>query len=161
MVESIDWVTYVFTAGVSVEYPSGWAIVPSVYDFVDFRPPTGGNYSVRLEVYDRPLQNRATADPHSWEGNEGGYEVHWEKPISIQNADGLEFIWGVIRDNQWEGLPFLMAVYYSEQYELDVRLTTAFDSQSAEMAQTLGLTDTISTNFGIFDHMVQSVHINQ
>ncbi len=54
-----------------------------------------------------------------------------------------------------------MAVYYSARDELDVRLITAFDSGSAEIAQTLGLTDTISSNFGIFEHMAQSVRLSE
>ncbi|MEJ5309155.1 MAG: hypothetical protein WHX52_05250 [Anaerolineae bacterium] len=114
-----------------------------------------------MEVYNRPRKERAITDPHSWEGNEGGYKVHWEKKISIESAEGLEFVWGAVLDNQWDTAPSLEAVYYSEQYELDIRLSTAFDIPYLELMQSSDPAGAISARFGIFEHMVQSIRINR
>ena len=159
--ESIEWTTYVFMGGVSIEHPSDWTVDLYNENCVYFRPPSGDEHSIRLEVYDRPLEYRAIADPHSWEGNEGGYEVHWEKPISIEDAEGLEFVWGAILDNQWDTVPSLQAIYYSERHEMDIRLSTVFDVPYLELTQWSSPADAISARFGIFEHMVRSVRINR
>ena len=107
----------------------------------------GFDYNVRVDVYDRPVKDRAIADPHTWGPNEGSYEILWEKPISIENADGLDIIWGIPNvTNQIGGV--LLAIYYSEQRELQVNLRTDADTIP---------TDT--NRFSIFEHMVQSVRI--
>lgn len=85
-------------------------------------------------------------DPHSWGPNEGGYEVLWEKPISIQDADGLEFIYGIPSDNPVSG--WLTAIYYSEKHGLEVRLDSFADTIPTE-----------SNKYNIFEHMVKSVRI--
>ena len=109
----------------------------------------GFDYNVRVDVYDRPIKDKALADPHTWVPNEGRYEIRWEKPISIENANGLEFIWGIpnaTQTSQVGGL--LIAIYYSEQHALEVRLQTDADT-----------IPTGSNRFSIFEHMVQSVRI--
>ncbi|MBI5031000.1 MAG: hypothetical protein HZB51_10770 [Chloroflexi bacterium] len=154
-----SWKTYVFKQKVTVDYPSGWSVVPLTDDSVDFRSPDRHSY-VRLELYSRPLKDSALANPHSWENNQGGYKIHWEKPIAMDSAEGFEFIWGVRHNDQWDDLPFLMAVYYSQRDELDVRLTTSVDAQGARMMQTLGFEQAIAARFSIFEQMVSSVRIN-
>jgi len=99
-----------------------------------------------VDVYHRPIKDKAIADPHTWVPNEGRYEVLWERPISIENADGLEFIWGIPAENQIGG--FLIAIYYSELHELEVRLSTDAASIPTE-----------SDKFDVFEYMVESVRI--
>lgn len=94
-----------------------------------------------------------------WKRNEGEYEVRWEKPISIDGAEGLEFVWGAVRDNRWDTAPSLNAIYYSEQHELDIRLSTYFNLGYMEISQAPGFADIISSKFSIFEHMVHSVHL--
>lgn len=161
-----DWVSFVFTDGVSIDYPAGWTVAPSsALPYVDFKPPNAEkndtSSSVRLAVYQRPLDDRKIADPHSWEDNEGGYKVHWEKTIYVNGEEGLEFVWGSTRNEQWWSIPVLMAVYYSETYELDIRLTTFFDKENIKLAETNGLPETIRTRFGVFEHMAESIRINR
>ena len=142
--EDIKWNVYRFDKGVTFEHPSEWNINIQAMDFVRFSVYEGN--SVRAEVYDRPVEDSTVTNPHSWGSNEGGYEVLWEKPISIEQANGLEFIWGQQNDRQVAGE--LIVILYSEQYELDVRLVM-------EAA-------TIPTNadkFRVFEHMVQSIRL--
>ena len=139
--ENIKWAKYRLDFGITFEYPAEWITVIEITDWVKF---SGYEGPVRVEVYTRPVEDRAVANPHSWGTNEGGYEVLWEKPISVENAEGLEFVWGQPSDNQVVG--YLYAILYSERYELDVRLVM-------EAA-------TVPTNtdqFRVFEHMVQSV----
>ena len=160
-----SWSTYVFTEGVSVEYPTGWIVTPDkTLSLVDFSS-RAEKYdplmvTVRVEVYLRPVADRETTDPHTWEDNEGGYKVHWEKPISIEGAEGLEFVWGVIQHGQWWTPPSLQAVYYSELYELDVRLKTSFDREYIELATMVDLPKSIAARVTVFEQMVQSVRFN-
>jgi len=144
-IENIKWATYRFDIGVTFEYPSEWTILSKDIDSVRF---SGYENNMRVAVYDRLVEDRAVANPHTWGPNEGGYEVLWEKPISIENADGLEFIWGRPSDNEVAG--YLKAIYYSEQYELDVRLSTDSDNITID-----------SDTFSVFEYMVQSVRMTQ
>ncbi len=154
-----------YTSGVSIDYPTGWMVKDLKDVFVAFLPAPGDKafpgFGVTLEVYHRPVQYSAITNPHTWEGNEGGYLVHWQKSIAIKDAQGLEFIWGALRDQGWDSPVELYAIYYSAQHELDVRVATGIDSYSLELAQTRGLTDTITSRFAYFDHMMQSVRIGQ
>ena len=161
-----SWSTYVFPEGVSVEYPTGWIVTPyTTLSLVDFSS-TAEKYdplmfTVRVEVYLRAMADREITDPHTWEDNEGGYKVHWEKPISIEGAEGLQFVWGVIQHGQWWTPPSLQAVYYSELYELDIRLTTFFDRENIVVATMVDLPESIAARVSVFESMVQSVRFNQ
>lgn len=160
-----SWSTYVFAEGISVEYPTGWIVIPAAFSDVDFSS-TAEKYdpllfTVRVEVSLRPIADGEITDPHSWEDNEGGYKVHWEKPISVEGAEGLEFVWGVIQHGEWWTRPSLQAVYSSELYDLDVRLTTYFARENIELAKMVDLPESIATRVTVFEHMVQSVRFNQ
>jgi len=144
--EEIKWATYIFGVGVSFEYPEDWIVRYSQEDSVEFLGFPHLPYNVRVDVYHRPIKDKAIADPHTWVPNEGRYEVLWERPISIENADGLEFIWGIPAENQIGG--FLIAIYYSELHELEVRLSTDAASIPTE-----------SDKFDVFEYMVESVRI--
>jgi len=58
----------------------------------------------------------------------------------------LEFIWGTPADDQLSAM--LIAIYYSEQHELEVRLSTNSERTPSE-----------SDSFNVFEYMVQSVRI--
>jgi hypothetical protein len=111
-------------------------------DSVEFFVTSYLPYNVSVDVYHRP----AMTDPHSNVPNEGRYEVLWEKPISVENAEGLEYIWGIPADNQIGGI--LTAIYYSEQHQIQVVLRTDADAIPTE-----------SNKFGVFEYIVQSVRI--
>jgi len=140
----IKWATYVFDAGVSFEYPHEWIIMASREDedSVEFFATAYLPYNVSVDIY----QRQAWDNPHSGVPNEGGYEVLWEKPISIENADGLEYIWGIPANNQIGGV--LTAIYYSKQHQIQVVLRTDADAVPTE-----------SNQFSVFEYMVQSVRI--
>jgi len=143
--EDIKWTTFTFDAGVSFAYPSTWTIISSQGDSVEFSGFSSIPY-LRVEANHLPIEEKAIGDPHSWQPNEGGYEILWEKPISIENAKGLEFIWGTPADDQLSAM--LIAIYYSEQHELEVRLSTNSERTPSE-----------SDSFNVFEYMVQSVRI--
>jgi hypothetical protein len=142
----MKWATYVFDAGVSFQYPADGIVVSSQEDSVEFLETPYLPYNVKVNVYHRPAKDKAVTDPHSWGANEGGYKILWEKPIAIEGADGLEFIWGIPADKKIGGV--LYAIYYSKQRELEVRLRTDAD-----------IVPDKSNKFGVFEYMVQSVQI--
>lgn len=143
--EDIKWSTYEFPIGVSFEYPTDWLMVHNQEYFVEFTFPYFP-WNVSAYIFERPMKDKALADPHTWNSNEGVYELLWERPISIENADGLEFIYGTPSDNQVSGL--LIANYYSEKHALEVRFFSVADMIPTE-----------SDKFAIFEHMIQSVRI--
>ncbi len=161
-----EWLTYTHESGVSIQYPANWQVRsnPS-YNTVVFGIQLDEafipSYRVVLDVYDRSHKDRAIANPYTWQPNEGGYEVHWARPISINVASGLEFVWGSYYDHKWDTRPTLNAIYYSEKYELDVRLSTPIDDGSIELIETNGFTDTIASRFVVFEYMMKSVEINR
>ncbi len=160
-----DWLTYTHKSGVSIQYPANWQVsaypsYSSVVFGIQLDEALIPGYRVVLDVYDRSHKDRAIADPYTWQPNEGGYEVHWAKPISIEAASGLEFVWGLYYDHRWDTRPELYAIYYSEKYELDVRLSTPIDDGSIGLIETNGFTDTIPSRFLVFEHMMKSVKIN-
>ena len=143
--EDIKWSTYESFAGVSFEYPTDWLLIVHNQEyFVEFTFPYFP-WNVSVYVFDRPLKDKSFADPHNWNPNDGK-EVLWERPISIENANGLEFIYGTPSDNQVSGL--LIANYYSEKHALEVRFFCFADMIPTE-----------SDKFAIFEHIIQSVQI--
>jgi hypothetical protein len=161
-----NWLTYTHESGISIQYPANWQVTsnPSygtVVFGVQLNEAFIPSYRVVLDVYDRSHKDRAIANPYTWQPNEGGYEVHWAKPISIEAANGLEFVWGPYYDHRWDTRPQLHAIYYSEKYELDIRLSTPIDDGSIALIETNGFTDTIASRFVVFEHMMKSVKINR
>jgi hypothetical protein len=166
--------TFITPSGVTVEYPGDWKIetAPSQQPIDWFKfvsPDVEGQTAeigteIVLEVKSLPLAERETIDPHSWVPNEGGYEAHWLTPLQVEGAEGWLFVWGVSHfEHQdpnaglWQQTPSLMAIYYSQQHELEVRVTTTFDDESTSWAQDLGLAETVAIRYPFFDHMMRSV----
>ena len=161
-----DWLTYTHKSGVSIQYPANWQVsADPTYNIVEFGIQLDEafipSYRVVLDVYDRPRPDRAIANPYAWRPNEGGYKVHWAKPISIEAASGLEFVWGLYDDHRWDARPELYAIYYSEKYELDLRLCASIDDGSIGLIETNGFTATIPSRFAVFEHMMNSMKINR
>lgn len=150
------WLMFTHEMGVSIKYPADWNSEFSA-DRAVFLSPDGSR--ILWEIYPRPLSERALTDPNTWVPNQGGYEIHWSKEISIPHAEGLEFIWGVYQGNAWDVAPQLMAVLYSEESELDIRLSTFFDSEIMAKLDEEGPDRTISTHFEVFEQMLQSMQI--
>jgi hypothetical protein len=151
-----SWLTHIDRTGVSIDYPSSWSVelIPGGAVFVS---PEGSR--ILWEVSPRPLSERSLADPKQWMPNEGGYEIHWSKSVTIPAADGLEFLWGVYQARQWGVAPQLMAVLYSADRELDIRLSTFFDIESTEALAELGPEAAISTHFVAFEQMLTSIRV--
>jgi hypothetical protein len=161
------WPVYMMASGVSVEYPIGWSPSPGGYDgaqeSVWFVSPDEDVQPVVVEVYHRPLAERHIADPYSWQPNEGGYLVHWAGPIStVGGLSGLEFVWGAYSEpeKQWDTAPSLMAIFYSEEHELDIRLTASVDPATLDMLQTAGYTETVQAPSGVLRRMAQSIRLH-
>jgi hypothetical protein len=130
---------------------------------VAFKPPFASQqvryYGVMLEVYERPLSERAIADPYSWD-EKSGVKIHWAKALVIREAEGLEFVSGVYGREPgqgWDGPVNLMAIYYSEANELDIRLSTTLDHESLQLVEGVGFDEVIATRFPVFEQMVQSI----
>ncbi len=150
------WLSYTHETGVSISYPPSWSPELTA-DSALFVSPEGSR--ILWEIFPRPLSERALADPNVWVPNEGGYEIHWSRSVTIPAAEGLEFIWGVYQGNSWGVAPQLMAVLYSEERELDIRLSTFFDIDSIEALDELGPERAISTHFAVFEHMLRTIQI--
>ncbi len=150
------WLSYTHKTGVSINYPPSWSPELTA-DSALFVSPEGSR--ILWEIFPRPLSERTLADPNEWVPNEGGYEIHWSRSVTIPAAEGLEFIWGVYQGNSWGVAPQLMAVLYSAERELDIRLSTFFDPDSIEALGELGPEHAISTHFAVFEHMLRTIQI--
>jgi hypothetical protein len=160
------WPVFMFPRGMSVDYLAGWFCEPNTYDenqhSVGFYPPETDGLPVVVEMYHRPLQERETANPFTWQPNQGGYQVHWSRPITtVQGLVGIEFVWGAYSEGEktWDAPPQLMVVYYSAEHELDVRLTTSFDKPALDLLETSSPTETVAAQFSVFHRMAQSVRL--
>jgi hypothetical protein len=161
------WPVYMLASGVSVEYPTDWSPSPGGYDgtqeSVWFVSREADVDSVGVEVYYRPVSERDIADPYTWQPNEGGYEVRWARPISsVGGLSGLEFVWGAYSkaEEQWDTSPSMMAVLYSPEHEIDIRLTASFDQPALDMLQAVGYTETVTARFGVLRRMAQSFRLH-
>ncbi|RIK26200.1 MAG: hypothetical protein DCC55_40165 [Chloroflexi bacterium] len=152
------WAVYTKPNGLSIEYPAGWSVriretspdYSPDYHYLDSPGATSADEVLReritLAVYSRALEFKGVTDLYGWMPKYGGYDVHWGTPIPVAGTTGL-----------WQGRAWLMAVYYNEQNQLDVRLRASFDDESTRMAQEVGLAATVAERFPIFDHMMKSV----
>jgi hypothetical protein len=158
-----SWLTYTHLSGVSLQYPADWQVEgDNPMELVVFHPSgaSGGISRMVLRIYDRPLEERVVTDPYTWQPNEGGYEVQWAKPISTLEAEGLQFAWGRYSNaDGWQAT--LMAIYYSEPNELDIRLSTELDYESLQLVESVGFDEVIATRFQVFEQMAQSIVINR
>ena len=164
-----EWYTYTSPTGVSIQYPAGWYVNVHGYppdDSVSFKlydtPNVSRYYWINLEIYNRPPEQRSIADPHTWQPNEGGYEIQWEKPLWIDNIPGIEFVWGAYDEglNQWDSWPSLDAILYSPSYQLDIRLSTGFDRETLDLAMVVGFEEAIQMQkYFIFEYMLQSISV--
>jgi hypothetical protein len=152
------WATYVFSSGVSVDYPSTWVAKPQFRDS-PVAPESVwliGQNSLEVLVYDRPHRDRDIANPFTWPPNEGGYEVRWAKPITVTDAQGYMFLWGNNDRSQ-----FLYSIYYSDRHELDVRLECGVPESVIDRYASQGYTDTIESEFAIFERITNSIRFKQ
>jgi len=158
------WATYVFSSGVSVDYPSTLVVQPQARnspispESVWLVPTVEslGQYSVEVLVYGRPHRDRDIANPFTWSPNEGGYEVRWAKPITVTDAQGYTFLWG--NDDRPQ---FLYSIYYSDRYELDVRLYSYVPESVVDRYASQGYTDTIESEFAVYERIRDSIRFKR
>jgi len=127
-----EWYTYTHSSGVSIQYPVGWET--SVYSYTDsaaiyFKLANALDispfYQILLDVYDRPVNSRETADPHTWPWGVDGSALQWEKQIMVDNTPGIIFVWGSYRfddENQkgeWDSMPSLYGIIVTHQSIVD------------------------------------------
>ncbi len=152
---------FIFPGGLSLDVPAGWVLEnstgPGSIESAWLRPPDPADPAIGIEVADRPLSDRAVTDPFTWMPNEGGYEVHWSQLTTINGLEGLLFVWGVQQAGAWESPPWLMAIFYDEHRELDIRLTTEFTAQQLEFTNTAGLAEAVNNGFIDFKQVLQSL----
>lgn len=160
-----EWNTYYHPSGVSLLYPANWEVKvveqPIGYPLVAFSTQKGSDpqvsdAGVSLEVYDRLPEQRQVTDPYSWPANEGGYEVQWADPLCTRKAEGSLFVWSPDILN----IGYLYAIYYSEPYHLDIRLTMQIPDAMREEVAERGWEEVIS-QFGFFEIMARSVTIQK
>ncbi len=152
---------YVSPSGLRVEYPAGWSLElsdsPCGPESVWFRSPDERHADIGLELYPRPLEERSVAEPFTWMPNEGGYEIHWSKPVTAGDLDGLLFVWGVQQEGLWDGPLTLMAVFYDAHRELDIRLISEFGQRQLNEAYANGLEKAVKADFDFFTQMLASL----
>jgi hypothetical protein len=172
----IEWIRYEHDkSGVTVEYPSDWCTIHlrgdedwneyTDYHISYFGPPECESWrglvqeypGVILEIYRRPLQSRSVTDPHTWQPNEGGCKVQWERPVSVPNAEGLQFVWA---SDDFDGpCRTVMTIYYSQSFELEIRLSTDIPPAVWEKAISEGFEEAVASDYAILDYMSRSIRI--
>jgi hypothetical protein len=156
-----EWSTYTVPfgdVGVSIQYPADWQVNPiNNFDQISFHLDAAReisrNYGYQLYIYKRLIADRHFTDPHTWEPNEGGYKVLWEKPIKVDGLTGVEFVWGP------DILGSLEGILYSQEYELDIRLSGSLDHIAEKDVIEIGYDNIIQEHFHIFEYMLQSIRV--
>lgn len=169
-----EWLTYTYAGGVSIQYPAGWKI--TVWDWeedatisIELPEAIGDSpfYTYRLYIYHRPPEHKSTADPHSWQPNEGGYEIQWEKSVVIDNSPGFVVVWGSFRINpdtnkrEWDSTPTLNVNLYNEKYSLDVRLVKSLDRDTVLEFDPETFGSTAWKKYYVFEHMFNSIRFHK
>jgi hypothetical protein len=153
-----EWSTYTFPFGdvvVSIQYPVDWQVSPinnfdQINFYLDSARGISRNYGYQLQMYKRPIADRHVTDPHTWEPNEGGYKVLWEKPLKVGDLTGVEFVWGG---------PYLYGILYSQKYELDIRLAGELDHIDEKDVIETGYDNIIQEHFQVYEYMLQSIRV--
>lgn len=160
-----EWATYTFSfrdVEVSIQYPADWQVNPSknsdqitiqIFFGLDAAFGISRNYGYLLHIYKRPIADRHITDPHTWEPNEGGYKVLWEKPVKVDDLTGGEFVRGT------DLLGSLDGILYSEEYELDIRLSGELDHIDEKEVIEIGYDNIIQEKFYVFEYMLQSIRV--
>jgi hypothetical protein len=160
-----DWLVYRLNKDISIEYPNGWTVEPENNlegtDAAWFHPTQSDQASIKVESHLRPLAERSVADPQTWIPNEGGYEIHWTQPVTAGDLTGQMLVWGVKQNDEWDMPPWMMAMFYNETLELDIRLTTEFTPQSLETVQSSGFGSALADHFSIFQHMAEHIRMDK
>jgi hypothetical protein len=159
-----EWSTYTFPFGdvrVSIQYPADWRVNLNSYPYgdtaitfrLDSQIERSRNYGISLSIENLPIADRHFTDPHTWEPNEGGLKVIWEKQLKVDDLTGIEFIWGS------DKLGSLYGNLYSQEYELDLRLNGTFDHIDEKDVIEIGYDKIIQEHFYVFEHMLQSIRV--
>ena len=165
-----NWQSTTHSSGISIDYPSDWTAEVTTNNDIKFSLPNidnkqlaendAYNYVITLESY-RLSQNKDVATrlkDYVLDENNSGYSILWKKHIVEGNAKGIMFVWGKMPEKE-RSIPifYLNAEMYDENTMLNVNLSTLFDTESINLAETLGFTKTISQRFGVFEDMTESI----
>lgn len=148
------WTTFVSDLGVAIEHPPD-SSVRADNDTVVFVSPSGSE--IFLGVYPRPIEDRGLADPNEW--YEGDYEIRWSRPVSMPDAVGTLLVWAGPREDGRHSPPQLIAVFNSEQKELDIRLWAYFAEEAMGAADPEDFEQVVSLQFADFLRILSSIRI--
>lgn len=168
-----NWSRYTSPLGFSIEYPNGWHLEVeeawSAERFFSFWiAPTVDNdvpTAITIEAHLHPKVVNGLAIPYNSVPNEGGYDFYWPEPLSIDNANGLLFVWGkknyaTSSGSKWDVPATLMATYYSQLLDMEVQIIGGdFDDESTALTQRVGLEEVVRQHFPVFDHIIRSVRL--
>ncbi len=155
------WLTYTSALSVSIEYPADWVVEETPHGSVYFQPADSSGAvleeGISVDIANVPVEEQESIDPNSAVPNEGGFEVNWGTPITVDGAGGWMYVWANYDSNPDQSA-YLMAVIYSEQQETAVTINGGyFDDESKELVEQTDLADVVAERFPAFDHMVKSV----
>jgi len=137
-----------------VDYPSGWnvEVIDNIPDpnhlfWAQFHPPGGSNQqglSVRVYRFEHVVDPR-----------DGGWvKFLWTRPIAIEGAAGMMYL---ARSPLGLGLS---SIYYNEKHKLQINIFFSPPIYvDPAILQSSSITDTISQEYGVYKHMVESVRL--
>ncbi|NJN98771.1 MAG: hypothetical protein HC875_34100 [Anaerolineales bacterium] len=142
---------------VSIDYPAGWDVEITDYDqdpnelpWAEFHPPhdpSEGGLLFRIFKYEELLHPFGPPD-------QGKCPIAWYRPLSIPDAQGF-----MVLTCPEPNFTQLLSYYYSEKYKLQINISMPPYTVGAAILQSPSITDTISQQYGVYEHMVESVRL--
>ncbi len=152
-----SWSTFTYNINppqISVDYPSDWNVEvinnipdPNHLFWAQFHPPGDSNQQgISVRVY----RFEHVVDPR-----DGGWvKFLWPRPITIEGATGMMTLTSA--PSQLD----LSSFYYSEKHKLQINIFFSPPIYvDPTILQSSSITDTISQEYGVYEHMVESVRL--
>jgi len=141
---------------ISIDYPAGWDIEVNDYQdpnellWAEFHPPQDhleGGLSFKIYRFESLFHPFGSPD-------QGTCPIAWHRRLSIPDAEGFMVL--TCPDSNFTEL---LSYYYSEKYKLQISISMPSYTVEATILQSPSITDTITQEYGVYEHMVESVRL--
>jgi hypothetical protein len=163
------WSTFTYNNGsprISIDYPTGWNVEvfwpsddPDQLIWAKFYPPNAAlteNIFFKVYQFDKRLDPRDPPDPMT----EVWCPIPWYRPIATKDADGILSLTCPEASSDPRFIS-MSSYYYSEKHKLEIYISVPPLAVDATILQSPSITDAISKQYGVYEHMVESVRLTE